>query len=294
MNCVKSISVAAAMAALTVAAPAFAHISLEQGGTHLSRYGDSYLKDLPCGKAGGTRGTNIYTYAPGSTITVSFVETISHPSYFRFAFQANGDDEFKEPASIKPIDPSRPCPIDSGDHCGASDFYNTPNVLPMMDDLDPHLAGTSGKKYTYQVTLPNIECDNCTLQIIQVMEDNQFHGDYDPTPGVGIEDLYHQCIDLVLKNGAPNGNDGGAGGTGGTGGGSGGGSGGTGGGGGAGSGGNGGGGATGGGGASGNGGSGGKGGCAMGGGARAAGAPFALGALLLGALALVAIRRRAR
>src|SRR5438270_810829 len=80
-----------------------------------------------------------------------------------------------------------------------NDFFNTPNFL--MDNLNPHLAGVGQPKYTWQVTLPNVECDNCTLQVIQVMEDNQFHGDYDPTPGVGVEDLYHQCIDLVLKRG---------------------------------------------------------------------------------------------
>ncbi|MGZ3404963.1 MAG: SCE4755 family polysaccharide monooxygenase-like protein [Polyangia bacterium] len=278
MHCVKSISLLAAAASVGLAAPAFAHISLEQGGTHLSRYGDSYLKDLPCGKAGGTRGTNIYTYAPGSTITVSFVETVPHPSYFRFAFQQSGDSEFKEPASIKPIDKNRPCPIDSGDHCGASDFYNTPNVLPMMDNLDPHLAGAS-KTWTYQVTLPNVECDNCTLQIIQVMEDNAFHGDYDPTPGVGIEDIYHQCIDLVLKAGTPPGAD--MAGTGGAGGGGGGGTGGTG---GTGGGASGGGSGTGGGGTT-----GGKGGCAMSG-----RAPLTSAALLFGALAVLALRRRAR
>jgi hypothetical protein len=49
------------------------------------------------------------------------------------------------------------------------------------------------------VTLPNITCDNCTLQVIQVMEDDQFHGPYDVTPGVGVADVYHQCIDLVLS-----------------------------------------------------------------------------------------------
>jgi len=262
ISCVKSISLAALLAASSTA---FAHISLEQGGTHLSRYGESYLKDGPCGKAGGARGTNIYTYAPGAIITVRFVETIPHPSYFRFAFQQSGDNEFKEPASIKPIDPSRPCPIDSGDHCGPSDFYNTANVLPMMDNLDPHLAGSS-KTWEYKVTLPNVECDNCTLQVIQVMEDNAFHGDYDPTPGVGIPDIYHQCIDLVLKAGAPSSNDAGSGGAGG----------------------------GGGGGAGGGGGGGGsadnsKGGCAIGG--AASGASLAL---IFAALALLSLRRRAR
>jgi hypothetical protein len=192
-----------AAASFVAAAPAYAHISLEQGGTHKSRYGDGELKAGPCGRAGGTRGTNIYMYEPGQTITISLVEFIQHPSYFRWAFDADGDGTFKEPASIKPIDPTRPCPIDNGDHCGASDCYNNSAVLPSMDDLNPHMP-TSGPspKYTWQVTLPNVECDNCTLQVIQVMEDNALHGDYDPTPGVGVEDIYHQCIDLILKKGA--------------------------------------------------------------------------------------------
>ena len=195
-----------AVASLTFATSASAHISLEQGGTHKSRYGDTELKSAPCGRANGTRGTNIYTYEPGATITVTILEQLSHPSYFRVAFQADGDNEFKEPASIKPIDPNRACPDGPGDHCdkvNGDDFYNTTNVLPNMDDLNPHLGVLgSGPKYTWQVTLPDVECTNCTLQIIQVMEDDTLHGPYDPTPGVGTEDLYHQCIDLVLKKGA--------------------------------------------------------------------------------------------
>lgn len=191
------------LASLLHAAPASAHISLEQGGTHLSRYGDGLLKDGPCGKAGGVRGTHVYTYEPGATITVSVVEFVTHPGYFRLAFDSDGDHAFKEPASIKPVDPNRRCPDGPGDHCGPADFYNTPAVLPGMDNLNPHLAGSGKPKYTWQVTLPNVECTNCTLQVIQVMEDDFAHGPYDPTPGVGVEDIYHQCIDLVLKHGAP-------------------------------------------------------------------------------------------
>jgi MYXO-CTERM domain-containing protein len=98
-----------------------------------------------------------------------------------------------------PIDPARKCPDGPGDHCGASDFYNSPAVLPNMDNLNPHLTASLNMLYTWQVTLPNVECTNCTLQVIQVMEDDGAHGPYDPTPGVGVEDIYHQCIDLVLK-----------------------------------------------------------------------------------------------
>ena len=180
------------------AAPASAHISLEKSGTHESRYGDSELKDGPCGMAGGKRGTNVYTYESGETITVKITETIPHPGYFRIAFDEDGDDGFVDPVSIKPQLESRGCPCSgcdaAADHCDKSDFYNTPEVLEGMDNLDPHTTLMLNKEYTWQVKLPDVECDNCTLQIIQVMEDPLGHGPYD-----GKSDVYHQCIDLVLK-----------------------------------------------------------------------------------------------
>lgn len=188
----------APLCTLLLTGSAHAHISLEQGGTHKSRYGDGEIKDGPCGRAGGARSANVYTYAPGETITITLAESIAHPSYFRIAFDADGDDDFLEPASIDPIDPGRACPFNANDHCGASDFYNNDAVL--MDNLDPHLAG-GPQTYTWQVTLPDVQCDNCTLQIIQVMEDT-IHGAYAPkgseNEGFYIEDIYHQCIDLVL------------------------------------------------------------------------------------------------
>ena len=185
---------------LFAAQTASAHISLERGGTHKSRYGDDEQKQGVCGRVGGTRGTNIYTYEPGETITVKVSEFIPHPGYFRFAFDTDGDDGFLDPRSIKPIDPKRKCPFNEHDQCGKSDFYNNETVLPGLDNLEPHLSGGQ-KTYTFQVKLPNVECDNCTLQIIQVMEDT-VHGAYNTSeqnPDGSLEDVYHQCIDIVLK-----------------------------------------------------------------------------------------------
>jgi hypothetical protein len=178
---------------------ASAHISLEEGGTHKSRYGDGEIKAGPCGKLNGTRGPNVYTYAPGQKITVAIVESIPHPGYFRIAFDNDGDDAFITPRSIKPIDPARKCPNDPTDQCGTADMYNSPAVLPGMDNLNPHLTARIGAKYTWEVTLPDVECTNCTLQVLQVMEDDLTHGPYDTRPGVGVADVYFQCIDLVLK-----------------------------------------------------------------------------------------------
>jgi MYXO-CTERM domain-containing protein len=196
------VAVALGAASFSFAATSSAHISLEQAGTHKSRYGDGELKDAPCGRKDGTRGTNIYTYKPGETITIGLKEFIPHPSYFRIAFDQDGDDGFKEPASIKPIDPARKCPDGPADKCGESDFNNSPEVL--MDDLNPHLAGQDGPDYTWDVELPNVTCDNCTVQVIQVMQDDAFHGPYNPFPGDPndtnyVADNYHQCIDIVLS-----------------------------------------------------------------------------------------------
>jgi len=84
---------------------------------------------------------------------------------------------------------------DPRDKCGASDFYNNETVL--LDNLDPHVRGPK-KTYTWQVKLPEVTCDNCTLQVLQVMTDAfPIHAPYDPS--YTGDDLYYQCIDLVLK-----------------------------------------------------------------------------------------------
>src|SRR5262245_38504306 len=89
--------------ALLPCALASAHISLEENGTHKSRYGDGEIKDAPCGRMNGQRGTNVYKYAPGQKIMVSVVEFVPHPGYFRIAFDDDGDDDFLDPRSIDPI-----------------------------------------------------------------------------------------------------------------------------------------------------------------------------------------------
>jgi hypothetical protein len=200
---VRTLAHALVLAGFGYGVPAAAHISLEQGGTHVSRYGDDMLKDAPCGLAGGERGTDVYTYKAGETIEVRLKEYIPHPGYFRFAFDDDGDDDFEDPVSVDPVDPNRACPFNAADQCGESDFYNNDTVLPGMDNLNPHVTAMLGEEYTWSVTLPDVACDNCTLQVIQVMED-VIHGAYntvqgDPNDTPYIADVYHQCIDLVLE-----------------------------------------------------------------------------------------------
>lgn len=154
--------VIASLALPTVAAAHFRMLEPE------SRYGgdSGVIKRPPCGITGGTRSTRVYTFEPGATIHLEWDEYIAHPGHYRVAFDIDGDDAF--------VDPATP-----------TEYFSNDAVL--MDEIE---SGTRGM-HTLDVTLPDVECDNCTLQIIQVMTDHGVYGDGD--------DIYYQCVDLVLR-----------------------------------------------------------------------------------------------
>jgi MYXO-CTERM domain-containing protein len=188
-------SLAGALVLLGGLSTARAHISVDDGGTHMSRSGVDDQKDAPCGVAGSKRGTNVYKYKPGATITLSIAETISHPGYFRIAFDKDGDDNFPIPMGTDGMMGN--CSGDPKCGPGKADYCSNETVL--LDNLDPHAqAFGASKKYTWSVKLPDVECDNCTLQIIQMMNDFNFH----PSP-YPADDIYYRCIDIVLSNSAP-------------------------------------------------------------------------------------------
>lgn len=139
------------LSALLVATTAHAHIQLDEPSP---RYLDQ--KGAPCGKGDGhdARTANVHTFRPGETIGFSWTETIDHAGYFRISFDADGAD--------------------------ATDFDDPANFL-LSSMTDP--AGTNGQVWTATVTLPDVVCDNCTLQLIQDM---------------GGTD-YYQCVDVVLR-----------------------------------------------------------------------------------------------
>lgn len=147
---------------------ASAHLGLD---APLSRYGPDTLKTGPCGIEGGARTANVTYFEPGETIEVRWNEYIDHPGHFRIAFDADGDDDFVDPGTM-------------------TELYSNDAVL--VDGIPDQ--GRDDKDYAVEVTLPDITCDNCTLQVIQVMYDKPPY----TTPG---NDIYYQCADLVLKEG---------------------------------------------------------------------------------------------
>lgn len=158
-------------AAISLPLGAKAHLGLD---LPVSRYGPDVLKTGPCGTSGGERTGNITYYEPGATIDVRWNEYVDHPGHYRIAFDADGVDDFVDPATMM-------------------ELYSNDAVL--LDGIPDE--GRDTRDYMATVTLPDIECDRCTLQVIQMMYDKPPY----TTPG---NDIYYQCADLVLrKGGAP-------------------------------------------------------------------------------------------
>ncbi len=170
-----------------------AHIDMV---SHESRAGGDQKSD-PC--EGRPRGAKVYTYRPGETIKITLNESIGHPGYFRIAFDADGENDFKIPSGTEGTDGD--CAGDRACGPGKADYCNSPAV--MWDNLNQHAGSIlTGGQFTWSITLPNIECTNCTLQVIQMMNDLNFHSAAYPA-----DDIYYRCIDLVLSKTAQEVND---------------------------------------------------------------------------------------
>ncbi|UCH28488.1 MAG: hypothetical protein JSV06_09425, partial [Myxococcales bacterium] len=124
-------------ALLQLPLPASAHLDLT---SPTSRYGPDELKPGPCGLAGGERSGNVTYFEPGETIEVRWDEYIDHPSHYRIAFDADGDDDFVDPATMMEFDS---------------------NEAVLLDGIED--KGPGERSYTIDIALPNITCDNCTL-----------------------------------------------------------------------------------------------------------------------------------
>jgi hypothetical protein len=180
-------SAAFAVGAQLLSSSASAHIELQ---SPLNRYSDIKSgdnKSCPCGSGTTNRSCRkpeelsdpdrsadrATTFAPGDTITVHFDEYVGHSGRYRIAFDPDGAD---------------------------LDDFNA-NIL--LDEPDP--AGNVGNIgddsiWEFDVTLPDMTCDNCTLQLIQVMDGNTTDKVLNPVDRGGT---YFQCADIVLAEGTP-------------------------------------------------------------------------------------------
>jgi len=174
---------ASALAVLLAPALASAHITLTDPP---ARHPAADLKEGPCGVgAGDSRTTDpnkITEYMAGETIDITFNETFQHEGHYRVMLSSTGDAGFTDPTGYEDIE------VSPGD------------LADGVMDSDSETA------HTITVTLPDEPCEECTIQLIQVMYDKPPWGP-EPNPPNGA-DIYYQCADIVILPGAGGGSGG--------------------------------------------------------------------------------------
>jgi Lytic polysaccharide mono-oxygenase, cellulose-degrading len=171
-------STAGAAAVILFSLSAAAHIELIEPAP---RYTLPSNKSCPCGDGDSNRrcqqtaeestdpnrSENVTTFEAGSTITVVADEYIDHAGRMRVAFDPDGAD--------------------------LADFNQ--NIL--VDEPDFSESGLSSANphvWEFQVKLPTEPCDNCTLQVIQVMNGDTANAVLDPAP----VSTYYSCADIRI------------------------------------------------------------------------------------------------
>lgn len=140
----------------------------------------------PCGGTSANKGqpTGAVTEVMGGELLrIAVKETIYHPGYYRVALAVNSRDELPK----DPEDTVRDTPRGPYSVSGKVDPNPKPPVL--VDGLWTHRDRSNLEFETY-VKVPNINCDHCTIQVIQFMEEHGVNPDGRFT--------YHHCADLKI------------------------------------------------------------------------------------------------
>lgn len=179
----------------TIAVPsvASAHIQLMSPKARVVEPTGGMQKTENCGSAGWVRSAHpdrVSYFKPGETIRVMWNETVPHTGWYRIAFHPNGENFHVPP------------PGNGLDSANNPSNYPTANLTGMTDAatgtmiLADRIADSNATVYMQDITLPNMECNNCTLQLTQFMTTAG------PT-SYSINSIYFNCADIVISNSPP-------------------------------------------------------------------------------------------
>jgi hypothetical protein len=143
-------------------------------------------KAAPCGGTNtdfGKPSWAITQATGGSALHIRVQETIFHPGHYRVALAVNSPTEL-------PVDPkATTMDTDRGPRSVSAEIMSPVQPPVLADGLFMHQAKADGPFET-DVTLPNINCRRCTLQVIQFMEQHAVNN-----PGMFT---YHHCATVQI------------------------------------------------------------------------------------------------
>ena len=178
---------AAAALAATVPTAVHAHFKLLEPASWLieDQRGDPQ-KTGPCGGTNTDYGKPSYAVTKavgGSQLHLKVLETIYHPGHYRVALAVNS------PTELPPDPKATTADSDRGPRSVSAEIMNPIQAPVLADGLWAHQAKVD-TAFETDVTLPNIGCKRCTLQIIQFMEQHAVNN-----PGMFT---YHHCAALQI------------------------------------------------------------------------------------------------
>jgi len=143
-------------------------------------------KAAPCGGTNADFGKPSWAVTQatgGSALHIRVQETIYHPGHYRVALAVNSPTEL-------PVDPkATTMDSDRGPRSVSAEIMSPVQPPVLADGLFVHQAKADGPFET-DVTLPNINCRRCTLQVIQFMEQHAVNN-----PGMFT---YHHCATVQI------------------------------------------------------------------------------------------------
>ena len=132
----------------------------------------------PCGE--GIPSGIVTKSQGGHPFTIRLLEFIPHPGHYRIALGVN---------SRAGIPPDADAVVKDGKSVSAP-FDTNPKIPVLMDGAFVHTTTPRNTEWKVDVTLPNLSCDKCTLQVTQFMAEHALN------PGGGF--YYHHCADLQI------------------------------------------------------------------------------------------------
>ena len=140
----------------------------------------------PCGGTNADWGTPSYAVAKavgGSKLHIKVQETVYHPGHYRVALAVNSPMELPPDPKAVTEDSER------GPRSVSGEIQTSVRMPILADGLFVHSA-KSDEAFETDISLPNISCKRCTLQVIQFMEQHGINN-----PGMFS---YHHCSILEI------------------------------------------------------------------------------------------------
>jgi hypothetical protein len=183
----------AAVASLATAADAHFVLISPAASLVQNRIGDPQ-KTAPCGgvSANPGRGTAANPGVPsgavtnvkgGTSIPLLVQESIFHPGHYRVALA-------RTMAQLPPDPAVTTAQTDRGVRSQSATIQSPPIAPVLLDGIFAHTE-RSTQNFETEIPIPNINCPNCVLQVIEFMADH---------PGIAVDGghSYHHCAILNI------------------------------------------------------------------------------------------------